>query len=91
MQPQPARRIAGDRYNYMAEVVLPIAWESDRFLLGEAIAHRACAVSGDISPTYRGFLTRHTHDGVAEFYEIVEPVTLAEWEPLTVDRIVVVA
>ena len=91
MQLQPARRIAGDRYNYMADVVPPAAWEPDRFLLGEAIAHRACAVSGDISPTYRGFLTRRDQHGAAEFYEIVEPVTLAEWEPLTVDRIVVVA
>ena len=87
----PAKRIAGDRYNYMAEVVSPIGWAPDRFLVGEAIAHRACTLTGDISPTYRGFLTRHTQGGTVEFFEIVDPVTVAEWEPLTADRIVVVA
>ena len=86
-----AKRIAGDRYNYMAEVVPPITWEPDRFLLGEPIAHRLCAVSGKIGSTYRGFLTRRGDDDINEFLEIVDPVTVAEWAPLTVDRIVVVA
>ena len=84
-------RIADDRYNYIAEVIPPAAREPGRLLLDEPFNRCPCAISGDISPTYRGFLTRCSQDGKAEFFETVDHVTVAEWEPIMLAIIVVVA
>lgn len=63
-----------EKYAYGLEVLPPEMIAGPDFLVGEPVTHRRCAVSGNIAPTFEGYIIR---DG--KFWVTDEPVTRNEF------------
>jgi hypothetical protein len=66
------------RYDYMLGIVPPHLWIGKGFLVGEAVDHRKCKITGKISPTYVAFF-----NAFGKFYES-DPMTVKEFEAFNV-------
>lgn len=63
-----------EKYYDMLGAVPPAYQDHMGFLVGEAMAHRPCRVTGTLAPTFAAFIT---HEG--KYYECHQALTVAEF------------
>jgi len=66
-----------ERYEEMLEILPPIAFDGNNFLVGEPFTHRVCSVTGNFSATYDGYCFDGEHYLVTD-----QDVTRAEFKKL---------
>ena len=64
-----------EKYDYGLNVLPPEMMAGPDFLVGEPVTHRRCEVSGNIAPTFEGYIVRGN-----KFYVTEGSVTRKEFD-----------
>lgn len=71
------KRVSAERYEDLLNILPPIDFDGNSFLVGEAADHRVCTRSGKLNASYTGLVCIGT-----DYYESLDPLTRREFREL---------